>query len=88
MQNRELNNGRLAMIAFVGMLFQEYFTGVPISAFFVDIQKEIDVTAVPENVGILQQFIDGIISAPARVLKSISIAQEFIYKQFNTNQYL
>ena len=31
MQNKELNNGRLAMVAMAGMLFQEYLTGVPVT---------------------------------------------------------
>ena len=30
MQARELNNGRLAMIAVIGMLGQEYLTGLPV----------------------------------------------------------
>jgi hypothetical protein len=29
MQNKELNHCRLAMVAFAGMLLQEYLTGVP-----------------------------------------------------------
>ena len=31
MQNKELNHGRLAMIAMAGMLVQEYLTGVPVT---------------------------------------------------------
>ena len=31
MQNKELNHGRLAMIAMAGMLLQEYLTGVPVT---------------------------------------------------------
>ena len=32
MQNKELNNGRLAMMGFAGMLAQEAVTGAPIFA--------------------------------------------------------
>lgn len=32
MQNKELNNGRLAMIGFAGMAAQEAVTGLPILA--------------------------------------------------------
>lgn len=31
----ELNHGRLAMLAFIGMLAQEYLVGIPVSAFFI-----------------------------------------------------
>eukprot|EP01041_Mallomonas_annulata_P007823 gene7823-15999_t len=34
MQEKELNNGRLAMIAFIGMLAQEYITGLPVLTAF------------------------------------------------------
>ena len=34
--NSELNNGRLAMVAFMGMLAQENFTGLPLMSSFID----------------------------------------------------
>jgi Chlorophyll A-B binding protein len=36
MENKELNHGRLAMIAMIGMIFQEYATGVPSTVAFVN----------------------------------------------------
>lgn len=36
-QEMELNNGRLAMIAVIGMFAQEYLTGVPVSSTLIDL---------------------------------------------------
>jgi Chlorophyll A-B binding protein len=68
MMNKELNNGRLAMIAMAGVLLQEYATGVPCTVAFVDwLDKE----------GLLQiilspyEITQGLLSLPRYIIDQV-----------------
>ena len=72
MVESELNNGRLAMIAFVGMICQEYVTGIPVSTSAMAIFSDItNLNGDGNTIGSDKNFIQSLLDSPRYIKEQL-----------------
>ena len=65
MKERELNNGRLAMVAFIGMLYQEYIVGQPVLYLLSIDSNPFEISDIIHSIS---NTFESIVSVPAYVI--------------------